>query len=198
MKAIGQFKEIISMENMAPALVDKIFWYQEPIFQARANLPHPDVPDQSDLVNTIEPAPSPTLDFAGAIEEQALPTGATFEVGFSPKRNALEVVMSFVLGAKTELLVAAYSFTSKDIAFALTEAKARGIDVRVVVDHAQNTDDQGAIRPSIICRHRVSLFLGARTMRRCTTSSWWLMVCMCNSGALTTRLRQTYATPKQR
>ncbi|MDG5827005.1 hypothetical protein MRX60_13340 (plasmid) [Xylella fastidiosa subsp. pauca] len=35
MKAIGQFKEIISMENMAPALVDKIFWYQEPIFQAR-------------------------------------------------------------------------------------------------------------------------------------------------------------------
>ncbi|KXB17371.1 type IV secretory system conjugative DNA transfer family protein [Xylella fastidiosa] len=146
-KAIGQFKEIISMENMAPALVDKIFWYQEPIFQARANLPHPDVPDQSDLVNTIEPAPpSPTLDFAGAIEEQVLPTGATFEVGFSPKRNALEVVMSFVLGAKTELLVAAYSFTSKDIAFALTEAKARGIDVRVVVDHAQNTDDQGGYK----------------------------------------------------
>ncbi len=91
------------MENMAPALVDKTFWHQEPIFQARANLPHPDVPDQSDLVDTIEPAPLPTLDFAGAIEERALPTGATFEVGLSPKRNALEVVMSFVLGAKTEL-----------------------------------------------------------------------------------------------
>ncbi|WP_419669809.1 phospholipase D-like domain-containing protein [Xylella fastidiosa] len=54
--------------------------------------------------------------------------------------------MSFVLGAKTELLVAAYSFTSKEIAFALTEAKARGIDVRVVVDHAQNTDDQGGYK----------------------------------------------------
>lgn len=54
--------------------------------------------------------------------------------------------MSFVLGAKTELLVAAYSFTSKEIAFALAEAKARGIDVRVVVDHAQNTDDQGGYK----------------------------------------------------
>ena len=146
-KAIGMAKEIISMENMPPALVDKIFWYQEPIFQARANLPQPAVPDQSELVNTIEPAPpSPVLHFAGAVEEQALPTGATFEVGFSPKRNALEVVMSFVLGAKTELLVAAYSFTSKEIAFALVEAKARGIDVRVVVDHAQNTDDQGGYK----------------------------------------------------
>lgn len=146
-KAIGMAKEIISMENMPPALVDKIFWFQEPIFQARANLPQPAVPDQSELLNTIEPAPpSPVLHFAGAVEEQALPTGATFEVGFSPKRNALEVVMSFVLGAKTELLVAAYSFTSKEIAFALVEAKARGIDVRVVVDHAQNTDDQGGYK----------------------------------------------------
>ena len=54
--------------------------------------------------------------------------------------------MSFVLGAKTELLVAAYSFTSKEIAFALVEAKGRGIDVRVVVDHAQNTDDQGGYK----------------------------------------------------
>ena len=146
-KAIGMAKEIISMENMPPALVDKIFWFQEPIFQARANLPQPAVPDQSELLNTIEPAPpSPVLHFAGAVEEQALTTGATFEVGFSPKRNALEVVMSFVLGAKTELLVAAYSFTSKEIAFALVEAKTRGIDVRIVVDHLQNSDDQGGYK----------------------------------------------------
>ncbi|MCW5223641.1 conjugal transfer protein TraG (plasmid) [Verminephrobacter aporrectodeae subsp. tuberculatae] len=146
-KAIGMAKEIISMENMPPALVDKIFWYQEPVFQARANLAQPAVPDQSELLNSIEPTtPSPTLYFQGAIEEQAMPSGATFEVGFSPKRNALEVVMSFVLGARTELLVAAYSFTSKEIAFALVEAKARGVDVRVVVDHAQNTDDQGGYK----------------------------------------------------
>ncbi len=146
-KAIGTTKEIVSMENMLPALVDKIFWYEEPIFQARANLPLPLVPDQGERFNLIEPAPaSPALHFAGAIDEQAIPTGATFEVGFSPKRNALEVVMSLILGAKSELLVAAYSFTSKEIAFALVEAKQRGIDVRVVVDHAQNSDEQGGYK----------------------------------------------------
>ena len=146
-KAIGMEREIVSMENMPPALVDKIFWYKEPVFTARANLPVPAVPDQAELFNVIEPAPpSPALHFAGAVEEQPMPAGTTFEVGFSPKRNALEVVMSFVLGAKSELLVAAYSFTSKEIAFALVEAKQRGVDVRVVVDHAQNSDDQGGYK----------------------------------------------------
>jgi len=146
-KAIGMAKEIISMENMPPALVDKIFWYQEPVFKARANLPRPAVPDQSELQNVMEKAPdSPALHFAGAVDEQAIPAGSTFEVGFSPKRNALEVVMSFVLGAESELLVAAYSFTSKDIAFALAEAKGRGVDVRVVVDHAQNSNEQGGYK----------------------------------------------------
>jgi type IV secretion system protein VirD4 len=146
-KAIGQEKAIVSMENMPPALVSKIFWYKEPIFQARANLPVAAVPDQSEPANIIErAAPSPALHFAGAIQTQALPPGATFEVGFSPKRNALEVVMSLILEAKKELLVASYSFTSKEIAFALVDAKKRGVDVRAVVDHAQNSDDQGGYK----------------------------------------------------
>jgi type IV secretion system protein VirD4 len=146
-KGIGQEKEIVSMENMLPALVSKIFWYKEPIFQARANLPQAAVPDQSEPTNIIERgAPSPVLHFAGAVETQQMPAGSTFEVGFSPKRNALEVVMSIVLNAKVELLVASYSFTSKEIAFALVEAKKRGVDVRVVVDHAQNSDDQGGYK----------------------------------------------------
>jgi type IV secretion system protein VirD4 len=146
-KAIGQQKAIISMENMLPALVSKIFWYQEPVFKARANLPRPAVPSQAELSNTIEAVPpSPTLHYDGAVHAQLLPPGASFEVGFSPKRNALEVVMSLILDAKKELLVASYSFTSKEIAFALVEAKQRGVDVRVVVDHAQNSDDQGGYK----------------------------------------------------
>lgn len=146
-KGIGPDKEIISMENMLPALVDKIRWYQEPIFQARANLEVPAVPDQSEPMNIIEPAPSTTVHFAGAVEAQAVTPGATFEVGFSPKRNALEVVMSFILSAEKELLVAAYSFTSKEIAYALVEAKQhRGVDVRVVVDEEQNKDEQGGYK----------------------------------------------------
>lgn len=146
-KAIGMEKEIISLENVPPALVDKIFWFKEPIFQGRANLPVPEVPSQAELFNVIEPAPaSPVLYFAGAVDAQPLPPGATFEVGFSPKRNALEVVMSFILSAEKELFVAAYSFTSKEIAFALVEAKQRGVDVRCVVDNEQNSDEQGGYK----------------------------------------------------
>jgi type IV secretion system protein VirD4 len=144
-KAIGTDKEIISMENMPPALADKIFWFKEPVFQRRANQPLPLIPDQKIATNAIEPDVLETLHFSGAIHDQALEEGASFEVGFSPKRNALEVVMSFVMQAEKELLVAAYSFTSKPIALALGEAKARGVDVRLVVDEKQN-EEQGGYR----------------------------------------------------
>lgn len=146
-KEIGIDNEIISMENMRPALVKKIKYYEEPVFMARMNLETPTIPDQSDRINTIEPAPeSPVLKYAGITDAQEITTGATFEVGFSPKRNALEVVISFILAAQKEIFVAAYSFTNKEIAFALVEAKQRGIDVRVVVDHLQNSDDQGGYK----------------------------------------------------
>lgn len=146
-KDIGQDKEIVSMENMRPALVDKIFWYLEPVFQGRANLPLPTVPDLRVAQNVIEDGGvSPALFFEGAALETELTPGVTFEVGFSPRRNALEVVMSLILGAQHELLVASYSFTSKDIAFGLADAKRRGVDVQVVVDHEQNSDEQGGYR----------------------------------------------------
>jgi len=142
-KAIGMEKEIISMENIPPALVDKIFWYMEPVFQGRANQPLPAIPEQKEATNTIEPDISETLSFEGAIRTQPLDAGVNFEVGFSPKRNALEVVMSFILAAEKELFVAAYSFTSRPIAKALAKAKERGVDVRVVVDNEQNKEEQG-------------------------------------------------------
>ena len=146
-KDIGLQREILSLENMKPALVDKIFWYQEPIFVARANLPRPEVPSQAGLYNVIEHAPASQVQhFAGSVEAQPLPEGASFEVGFSPKRNALEVVMSVILAAESEILVAAYSFTCKDIAHALVEARKRGVAVRVIVDHAQNSDEQGGYK----------------------------------------------------
>ena len=146
-KAIGIDKAIISMENVPPALVSKIFWYKEPVFMERANLTPAYVPDQTEMLNTIERAtPSPTIHFTGSVTAQEIPHGASFEVGFSPKRNALEVVMSLILNTQTELLVASYSFTSKEIAFALVEAKQRGVDVQVIVDHAQNNDEQGGYK----------------------------------------------------
>jgi type IV secretion system protein VirD4 len=146
-KEIGADNEIISMEHMKPALVSKVFWYKEPAFIARANLAVPEIPDQSIGHNTIERGREPVAThFGGSINEQLLPAGASFEVGFSPQRNALEVVMSHIIAAEKELLVAAYSFTSKEVSHALTEAKARGIDVRVVVDSGQNNEEQSGYK----------------------------------------------------
>ena len=146
-KDLGKGKCIISMVDVRPAVVDRVLWYEDQIFIAREGLLLPDIPNQMSDLNTIEegtPLVSPR--YKGAIEEKPYPEGATYEVGFSPKRNALEVVMSLIVNTKEELLVAAYSFTSKDIAHALVEAKDRGVDVRVVVDLAQNSDDQGGYK----------------------------------------------------
>lgn len=143
-KEIGTDKEIINLENVKPALVDKIFWYKEPVFMARANLPKPAVPSQALATNIIEPAfETPASKFSSKFEAQSMPAGATFEVGFSPMRNALEVVMAGIKGAETEILVASYSFTSQPIAHGLVEAKNRGVKVRCVVDHEQNDSKQG-------------------------------------------------------
>ena len=146
-KALGEDKCIISMVNVVPAVVDKIFWYEEPIFIAREGLLVPDIANQMSSSNYIEqgrPLISPK--FSGIVEDQSYPEGATYEVGFSPKRNALEVVMSLIVQAERELLVAAYSFTNKEIAHALVEAKERGVDVRVVVDDEQNGANQNGYK----------------------------------------------------
>lgn len=67
--------------------------------------------------------------------------GAEAVVGFTPAANgqsALDVVLNSIKGAKSQILVAAYSFTSKPIAVALLEAKERGIDVKVMADKKGN------------------------------------------------------------
>lgn len=56
---------------------------------------------------------------------------------FSPDGGCTEAVVSVLNGAKSTVLVQAYSFTSAPIAKALVDAKRRGIDVRVILDKSQ-------------------------------------------------------------
>lgn len=79
-----------------------------------------------------------TLLAPAAIAAQALPPGAQFEVGFSPKRGSLATVLRGIESAKTSIRVAAYGFTSKPIAMALLDAQRRGVDVQVVADKGSN------------------------------------------------------------
>lgn len=143
-KAIGTKKAIVSLENMMPALVDKVFWYKEPIFIERRKYPAPIPPCQIPEINTIVEVKTIEEEFGGrSMGVQTIAGGARFEAGFSPTRNAKEVVISAILSAKEELLVAAYSITCPDIARAIVEKHHAGVKVAVVVDKEQNGADQG-------------------------------------------------------
>lgn len=59
-------------------------------------------------------------------------------VGFSPSGAALHNVLDAIQSAKTHIDLAAYSFTSKEVAQALVQAAHRGVQVRVVADKKDN------------------------------------------------------------
>ena len=76
---------------------------------------------------------------------QDVPSGAQYEIGLSPNAGALDLVIKTINTAKSQILVAAYTFTSKPIAIALIEAQARGVKVFVVADEDQNKKSYSAV-----------------------------------------------------
>lgn len=63
--------------------------------------------------------------------------GASAQVLFTPWDDAEGAIVGAIRGARTQLLVQAYSFTSRAVARALIEAKARGVDVRITADQGE-------------------------------------------------------------
>jgi len=61
-------------------------------------------------------------------------TNAPTQVYFSPRGGCTEAIVEALDKAKSEVLVQAYSFTSKDIAKALVDAHKRGVHVEIVLD----------------------------------------------------------------
>jgi phosphatidylserine/phosphatidylglycerophosphate/cardiolipin synthase-like enzyme len=64
---------------------------------------------------------------------------APVEVFFSPNSGSTEAIAREIDGARSEILVQAYSFTSAPIAKALLKAHKRGIRVGVILDKSQKT-----------------------------------------------------------
>jgi phosphatidylserine/phosphatidylglycerophosphate/cardiolipin synthase-like enzyme len=64
----------------------------------------------------------------------------TTDVYFSPKGGCTEAVVQEIDHAKKEILVQAYSFTSKPIAKALLDAHKRGVKVEVILDKSQRSE----------------------------------------------------------
>jgi phosphatidylserine/phosphatidylglycerophosphate/cardiolipin synthase-like enzyme len=61
-------------------------------------------------------------------------TNTDVQVYFSPHGGCTDAIVKELNEAKSEVLVQAYSFTSKDIATALVDAHKRGVHVQVILD----------------------------------------------------------------
>jgi phosphatidylserine/phosphatidylglycerophosphate/cardiolipin synthase-like enzyme len=61
-------------------------------------------------------------------------------VCFTPGGNCTDFIVQAISGAKTSLLVQAYSFTSTPIANALLDAHKRGVQVQVILDKSQRSE----------------------------------------------------------
>ena len=66
------------------------------------------------------------------------------KVAFSPAGGDTQLVTDTIGKAKKKILVQAYLFTNATIARALASAKARGVNVRVILDKSQETDRYSA------------------------------------------------------
>jgi phosphatidylserine/phosphatidylglycerophosphate/cardiolipin synthase-like enzyme len=91
-------------------------------------------------------------------------TPRTADVHFSPGGDCTGAVVDELRAARREVLVLAYSFTSRPIAEALVEVARRGVDVHVILDRSNEKEpytllpfllEQG-LRPHIDAHHAIA------------------------------------------
>ena len=71
-------------------------------------------------------------------------TNAPAQVYFSPRGGCTEAIVEALGKAKSEVLVQAYSFTSKEIAKALLDAHKRGVHTEIILDKSNKTGKYSA------------------------------------------------------
>ena len=70
---------------------------------------------------------------------KTIAAAGTVQLAFTPEDAADRMVISAINNAHRQVLVQAFSFTNRDIAYALIKAKKRGVDVQLIAD-AEQTD----------------------------------------------------------
>jgi phosphatidylserine/phosphatidylglycerophosphate/cardiolipin synthase-like enzyme len=81
-----------------------------------------------------------TLWFLARWVHRTVGTPFSVEAFFSPKGGCTEAVVGEIKAARREILVLAYSFTSRPITEALLDAKLRGVHVDIVLDHSNESE----------------------------------------------------------
>jgi phosphatidylserine/phosphatidylglycerophosphate/cardiolipin synthase-like enzyme len=78
---------------------------------------------------------------ACGIKYQILPKESSFDVGFSPSYNAMDLVLRAIVNARRSILIAAYSFTNKDIADALVMTHLDNkVEIYIIADHTNKNN----------------------------------------------------------
>jgi phosphatidylserine/phosphatidylglycerophosphate/cardiolipin synthase-like enzyme len=95
------------------------------------------------LLLTLAPTSAP------AESSRTFAAQGTVEVAFAPWDDLEAVVVRAIEGARKQILVQAFSFTSRRIAAALVAARARGIDVQVTADREQTYSGERSRIPDL-------------------------------------------------
>jgi hypothetical protein len=74
------------------------------------------------------------------LAQSPFPSALPIQVFFSPKGGCTDAVVEALRAAKVSVLIQAYGFTNKAIAWETVQAKRRGVPVRVVLDKSNQTD----------------------------------------------------------
>lgn len=73
----------------------------------------------------------------------------TAQIAFTPGDDAARIIIDALHAARGQILVQAFSFTHRDIARALIEARARGVDVQVIADAEQTELIENTVVPEL-------------------------------------------------
>ena len=101
-------------------------------------------------------------------EVQALKASseAQIETAFSPEGGGEVLVVKVINSAAKSIRLAAYSFTSPAVVNALLEAKRRGVEVAVVVDHKNNISVDRSGKAKAALNLLVNAGISTRTISR--------------------------------
>lgn len=98
------------------------------------------------------------------------PAAARVSACFVPERTCVQDIVAAIEGARSEIRVQAYGFTSAPILSALAAAKARGVDVAVILD--KSNDRTAAYAGPEDAEPRRSRYSGATYMANAGVPVW--------------------------
>jgi len=94
-----------------------------------------------------------------AFGQRTASASADYQVYFSPRGGATSAIVRAIEDARSSILVQAYSFTSTTIAEALARAHNSGVDVQVILDKSQKT--QQASVAEFLIQSRIPTWIDA-------------------------------------